>query len=344
MNQMFLGITLPTTQYDDLLVNYEAQLVLDNVIFDGGNSKYSVGAATTARQALIDDHTWTITDGGQAFGFVSTWDTTQAGSASDTIILPMTAGSLVDWGDGTIDNLNTHTYTVGGVKTVKIDGAVTGFRFNNGGDKAKILTVSNSGGLVIDNSSMFYDCSKMTSCNLSGASISTTNLSTMFRGCVLLEAMDSTGWDTSSVTTIATMFFGCSSFSSLDLSGWDTSAIFNIQNTFFNLGVIGSLDLSGWDTSSVTNMSGMFRGASGTIVNVENFNVTLVTTMNQMFLGITLPTTQYDDLLVNYEAQLVLDNVLFDGGNSKYSAGAAATARQALIDDHTWTITDGGQV
>ena len=52
--------------------------------------------------------------------FVSTWDTTQGGSASDTIVLPMTAGPTVDWGDGTVNNLNTHTYAVAGIKTVKI--------------------------------------------------------------------------------------------------------------------------------------------------------------------------------------------------------------------------------
>ena len=36
--------------------------------------------------------------------------------------------------------------------------------------------------------------------------------------------------------------------------------------------------------------------------------------------------------------------MIFHSGNSKYSAGAAVTARQALIDDHNWSITDGGQV
>jgi hypothetical protein len=51
--------------------------------------------------------------------FVSTWDTTQAGSASDTIVLPMTAGATVDWGDGNIDTTNTHTYAAGGTYTVQ---------------------------------------------------------------------------------------------------------------------------------------------------------------------------------------------------------------------------------
>jgi len=64
-----------------------------------------------------------------------------------------------------------------------------------------------------------------------------------------------------------------------------------------------------------------------------------------MFLSIALPTATYDDLLVNWEAQAVNNSVSFNGGNSTYTSGsAAATARQALIDDHSWTITDGGTV
>jgi hypothetical protein len=59
--------------------------------------------------------------------FISTWDTTQAGSASDTIVLPMTAGNTVHWGDGSSDTTNTHTYASGGVYTVTIEGAVTTF-------------------------------------------------------------------------------------------------------------------------------------------------------------------------------------------------------------------------
>lgn len=47
-------------------------------------------------------------------------------------------------------------------------------------------------------------------------------------------------------------------------------------------------------------------------------------------------------LLLGWEAQNVQDNVEFDGGLSRYSTGAAADARQRLIDDHGWNITDGG--
>ena len=67
--------------------------------------------------------------------------------------------------------------------------------------------------------------------------------------------------------------------------------------------------------------------------------------MSQMFFGVTLPTATYDALLVAWEAQSVQNNVNFSGGNSTYTlSSAAATARAALISDHTWTITDGGGI
>jgi len=358
--------------------------------------------------------------------FVSTWDTENlggTGSATKTIVLPMSAGNLVDWGDGTIDNTNTHEYSSGGVKTIKIDGEITGFRFNDGGDKSKLLTISATGGLVIDNNSMFYgcdsmtlwgnentvttsssmvnmfrgctsllsldvtslntssvasmegmfqDCTSLTSLDVSSFNTSSvTNMSFMFRnctsltsldvssfntssvasmegmfrGCSSLTSLDVTSLNTSSVTNMSFMFRGCSSLTSLDVSSFNTSSVASMSIMFFDCSSLISIDVSSFDTSSVTNMSFMFSGCSSltTLTDVEDFNITLVTNMSSFIFGVTLPTTQYDQLLINYEAQSVQNNVSFSGGNSQYSAGAAATARQALIDDHTWTITDGGQ-
>lgn len=63
--RMFLGQTLSTSNYDALLIGWESQSVQNNVTFDAGNSKYTLGgAAETARTNLINDHNWTITDGG----------------------------------------------------------------------------------------------------------------------------------------------------------------------------------------------------------------------------------------------------------------------------------------
>jgi len=68
--------------------------------------------------------------------------------------------------------------------------------------------------------------------------------------------------------------------------------------------------------------------------------------MSGMFVNITLSTANYNALLVGWEAQSVQTGVALHGGNSKYTAAPsdAATARAALIADHSWVITDGGPV
>jgi hypothetical protein len=61
---MFDLSTLATANYDSLLIGWAAQTVKSGVNFHGGNSQYSVGAATTARASLVTDG-WVITDGDQ---------------------------------------------------------------------------------------------------------------------------------------------------------------------------------------------------------------------------------------------------------------------------------------
>jgi len=90
-------------------------------------------------------------------------------------------------------------------------------------------------------------------------------------------------------------------------------------------------------------VSGVIHNKEKIDQNIANFDVTALTNATNMFRYITLSTANYDALLIGWEAQAVQDNVIFNGGNSKYTAGgAAAIARQNLIDNHTWTITDGG--
>ena len=65
-NGMFsYGAGLSTANYNALLIGWSAQAVLSGVDFDGGTSKYYVGAPEDARDdILIGTNSWTITDSG----------------------------------------------------------------------------------------------------------------------------------------------------------------------------------------------------------------------------------------------------------------------------------------
>lgn len=134
------------------------------------------------------------------------------------------------------------------------------------------------------------------------------------------------------------------------MNSWDMSLVTSLYYAFsgdtnFNQ------NISSWDVSSVTSMYAMFQYAYAFEQNIGSWDITSVTVMTNMFGSVTLTTVNYDALLVGWEAQAVQNNVVFHGGNSKYTAApsAAATARAELVKaviegGHNWTITDGGGV
>ncbi|SHK33291.1 BspA family leucine-rich repeat surface protein, partial [Hespellia stercorisuis] len=65
---------------------------------------------------------------------------------------------------------------------------------------------------VTDMTSMFYNCSKLTSIDLGNFDTSTvTDMKSMFYNCSKLTSIDLGNFDTSTVTSMANMFYGCSS-------------------------------------------------------------------------------------------------------------------------------------
>ena len=236
--------------------------------------------------------------------FVSTWDTTQAGSASDTIVLPMTAGLTVDWGDGNTDTTNTHTYASGGVYTVTIEGAVTTFRFNNGGDRRKIVDISNWGGFDVAADSVFYGCENIDFSATDSPTVTTTSFLRMFRNTFNLTNADINNWDITGVNNMSECFW--SSDINCDLDTWDTSLVTNMTRAFYSTTFNGDIStwdvsnvislfltfsgstfnqpLNSWVTSSLVNMGGTFRSSSFN-QPIGNWDVSSVTSLSECFYG-----------------------------------------------------------
>jgi surface protein len=257
--------------------------------------------------------------------------TVQTTGPSETFALPLEAAGdydfRINWGDDNFDDITvwndaavTHTYASAGTHTVSISGVIQGWRFNNGGDKTKIYGISAWGPLKLgNNNGYFYGCSNLTVSTVDLLDLTdTSNFSYAFRGCSSLTTLDVSAWDTAAVTNFTYAFRGCSSLTALDVSTWDTAAVTNFSYAFHGCSSLTTLAANSWDITSVT-------------------------TMGNMLQNVTLTTANYSDIIVAFEAQAVLNNVPLHGGNSKYSAGAAANARAALIADHSWIITDGGQ-
>lgn len=254
----------------------------------------------------------------------STWDTTQAGSANDTIELPTEAGgdysgATIFWGDGKKDAAVhgiTHTYDYPGTYQIKIEGKFEGFRFNNSGDKAKLISIDNGGKQfkLGSSHSNFYGCANLT--HIKGLNTKgKTNFSNLVRGCAKL--IDFGILDTLSCTNMYSMLYGCSLFNG------------NISN---------------FVTTNVTNMYNMLRNCTQFNQPLHHFNIEAVTSITNMLQGATSwSTANYDAFLLEIaNNQNVVDGLSFRCSSAYTGGGAAAAARADLIATDGWTITDLG--
>jgi hypothetical protein len=65
---MFTGVTLSLNNYDALLNGWANQTIKTFVVFNGGNSKYTILGENARNNTLIGIYNWTITDGGKSVG------------------------------------------------------------------------------------------------------------------------------------------------------------------------------------------------------------------------------------------------------------------------------------
>ena len=235
--------------------------------------------------------------------FQSTWDTTQAGSSNNQVVLPLnSAGSYdfrIDWGDGksnrdTITAYNqaevTHTYDNTGIYEIRIIGGITGWEFNNGGDKLKISSISKWGPFTVRNDAdgNFYGCSNLVVSTDDELYINngTNSASSFFLSCINLGGPTNVRIG-STATNLYAVFNNCQNWDE-DLSDWDMSNVIYLNDIFanarsFNNG--GSTGINNWDVSSVTNSSQIFYVATGFNQPIGNWDTSNFTTLRRFFYG-----------------------------------------------------------
>ncbi|WP_299313151.1 BspA family leucine-rich repeat surface protein [uncultured Aquimarina sp.] len=162
---------------------------------------------------------------------------------------------------------------------------------------------------------------------------SVTNMQSMFQETLVFNQPLNT-WNVNNVTNMSAMFFRASQFN-LPLDNWDVSSVGNFQGMFSSS--IFNQDISGWNTASATNMSTMFSGASAFDQNLGTWDILGVSNMTNMLSNSGVSQENYDNILIGWAGQDVLDNVNLGATNLNYCDGR--NARQDLIDNHNWNIT-----
>ncbi len=237
--------------------------------------------------------------------FISSWKTDNAGTSSSTqITIPVITSTgiydgstTVDWGDGNIstgmstsgDARWTHTYSGAGTYTVKIYGTFSGIRFNNGGDRLKLLGISQWGSdfrVGIAQGQYFYGCSNLVitandTLNLTG----TTSLAALFRACAAIVTVPNINlWNTSKITDLTNTFTSCSLFN--QALSFDTSAVTTFNSFLSNCTVFNSAVTL--NTAAATNFGSFFINCVAFNQSLASFVTTAGTNFGSFLAGCTV--------------------------------------------------------
>jgi hypothetical protein len=301
-----------------------------------------------------------IVSGADGRLFRSVWNTanTSTGSSTSTQVkLPListgTYNFVVDWGDGSRDTITvwnaaatTHTYSSGGTYTIKILGQCEGWSFNNTGDRLKLLNVQRWGTRFIPKGgSQFQGCSNMV---ITAPDVLNTTgvvtMASMWRDCTVMTTPPNMSTsDVSAVSNFSLMWRASGIVTPPNTTNWNVAASTTFANFMTDCTALATAPvLTNWNTPIVTTFAGFLQNcALITTIDADALEIGAMTTAANMFSGVTLNTTKYNQILVAWEAQTELTGVSFHGGGSKHS-GAGTTARGVLTGTSTWTVTDGG--
>ena len=96
-----------------------------------------------------------------------------------------------------------------------------------------------------------------------------TNMQAMFYNCSNVTSLDLSEIDASEVTNTTDMFRGCSALTQIDLSNFNTSNDTNTNYMFQNTSKLSMIDISNFDFTHIISSSYMFSGC-GTNAKIEN--------------------------------------------------------------------------
>ena len=143
-------------------------------------------------------------------------------------------------------------------------------------------------------------------------------------------------WDVSNVTNMSEMFDSAASFNQ-PLNEWIVTNVSAMSSMFQNAAAF-NLPLNSWTFAPSVTLNRMFRNASAFDQNLGIWNISTVTNVSQMLDNSGLSEENYNNTLIGWAAQDVVDGLTLGASSLLYCDGRFA--RQDLIDIQGWTILD----
>lgn len=230
--------------------------------------------------------------------FITRWKTDNPGvSGTNQIRIPGYGNNYtIEWeeegnpgnnGSETGNGETTITFPSAGIYIIKISEGVGDFhriRFNNGGDRLKLISIDQWGDIAWSSmEEAFWGCANMTYAAIDAPNLShVTLMNHMFQNCASFNG-NLNNWNVSNVTRMNNLFSGCTIFNG-NISSWDVSNVWDMSSMFLNCNDFNTY-IGDWDVSNVSNMFVMFGHAREFNQNIGNWNTSSLTAMLSMFLG-----------------------------------------------------------
>lgn len=144
-------------------------------------------------------------------------------------------------------------------------------------------------------------------------------------------------WDISNAINMSGMFY-FSPFNQ-NISKWDVRNVMYMESMFLETPF--NHDISDWDVSNVENMRAMFA-YSDFDQDISGWNIENIENIEYFLYVAEMSTENYNKLLIEWSKRNLQENIIFNGGASKYDLGYPEERRQFIIDEFGWTIEDGG--
>lgn|GEM_PF-1762541 len=239
---------------------------------------------------------------------IFTYDTTLTGCTGLTVQLPITsptssAGSVIDWGDGSTQALSTtlqsHTYATAGEKTVKYKGPITTVNTTSiaAGNRPCLKEVRQWSEGISPTAMSFANSKNIQ--KVSAPPVSVKNMSNMFSGATTFN-QNIGSWNTSEVTNMSGMFATAPAFNQ-NIGSWNTAKVTDMNGMFYAATAFNQ-NIGSWNTGNVTNMNNMFYAAPAFNQNIGSWNTGKVTNMNNMFYA-----TNFNQNIASWNTSKVTD-------------------------------------